>query len=195
MFGYIRKTSVIFIPVDVTKIVVTYYKFQDDWDKLFSHASITINDDYIADSTGWSNNNTLWVIAFGLDIIKYGIKEWKFKLFKIDGAIIGIVKTDGVHQSNNTGDYTEGRNKLEGYGLCSTNGKCYDPNMSDIQLEQVRTDDIVCMELDVTEESGGVLRYKVNEGKYQIAYTNVDVSANWTLAVGLYGRGKIQLLK
>lgn len=198
VFGYVRTRVIFLIPVDVCKIIVTFYKLQDDWDKLLSNESIKINDDYIAENT---NDLSTWVNAFGVHKIEHSIKEWTLRVFKIDSIIIGIVPSEMIHKQHNTGDYTSERSKLKGFGLCGSNGICYEPYdyVKGIEIKQVRTGDIVCMKLDTTSKGllshKGLLSYKVNDGPYKVAYRTVNYKTSWTLAVSLYAAGKVQLLK
>ena len=104
VFGYVRQRATVFVPVDIIKIFVAYFKSQDDWDTLLSHSSIKIGEDYIAENS--PELNATWKIAFGRDGIKKSVKEWKFRVFQIDSVIIGIIPSDQIHKQHNSGDFT-----------------------------------------------------------------------------------------
>ena len=191
VFGYIRQRAEIVLPLDIIKLFVTFYKSQDDWNRLLSHHTIEIDDDYIANHVSGA-----WAIGFGQDRVRARSKEWVLKVFRIDSAIIGIVPSHQIHKGCNSGDYTAHKHQLglSGYGLCESNGVFYGRSHSIKQIGRIFKDDVVIMRLDLTDNTG-TLSYKINDGEYKVATDTVPVDHSWTLAVGFYGSGKVQLLR
>lgn len=144
VFGYIRQRVDVVLPLDIIKLLVSFYKSQDDWDRLLSHDTIKVDDDYIAIATASS-----WTIGFGKDRIEERPKEWILKLFRIDSAIIGIVPSDQIHRDCNSGDYTDYKHTLSGYGLCGANGVFYSGHSGGKRIGRIHKDDIIVMRLEL----------------------------------------------
>lgn len=197
VFGYIRQKADIFLPVEIIKLFVAFYKSQDDWDRVLSHFTIEVDDDYIATSTSSQG----WCIGFGQDRVRSRVKEWVLKMFKIDSAIIGIVPSKQISTFCNSGDYTDRRHALKGYGLCGPNGVFYGLGNSRNRTEIgfIHSQDIVVVRLDFntgrTGRTSGTLSYKINDDEYKVATESVSIRYSWSLAVAFLGRGKVQLLK
>ena len=205
--GYLRENVNRFkcmnMPRDLVELITTWYGTIDYWDINKMHSSYDLAS--ISNSIQRRNEyDGSCYQSFGSLNIKMGdIKVWKLRLLDIDPvctnstALIGIIDSKKV-DGNLNGDFCDRVNN--GYGVSLFEGSKYFKEMQGFKYaEQVQIDDVVVMELNMTNPTNCTLKYSVLRNgyirDYGVAFWKIDGNIQWRLAIGMYYRENIQLIK
>ena len=192
--GYLREIEMnkIFIPNVIKEVVVNYYP-DSPWDLGHTHNELVM-DKYILERT-IPNTFVCWN-AFSLEIVKKGvIKEWKLKILKKPTILlIGVVDWEKAKSSGTF--YSE----HDGYAYSAWNGSLFHMESNQLQIRKnygppCRRNDIIKIYLDLmnTEQNNGcgILRFSVNGRNLGIAYSRINASKTYKLAIGMHHQEKV----
>ena len=212
--GYMRENTnrikSVEMPRDLVKLITIWYGTIDYWDMNNIHPSYQVTQEYKdnVDDNKSIRRNTIYdgicYQSFGSLNIKYGdIKIWRLQLLDIDAictastSLIGIIDSRQVSVNLN-GDFCDKLNN--GYGVSFFKGRKYYKTIQGFKYaESMQINDIIIMELDMTNEENCTLKYKIyRDGftkDYGFAFQKINPNTQWRLAIGMYYRDCIKLIQ
>ena len=207
VYGYMReninKIKCIRMPQDLVQLITIWYGTIDYWDMDSMHATYAVNEE--------NNGIQRRALYDGLSYQSYGslnikagdIKLWKLQLLDIDPlcsaatTLFGIIEDQKV-DANLDGDFCDRIH--HGYGVSFFKGRKYHKIIQGFgYAESAQINDIIIMELDMTNPQNCTLKYKINRNgtvtDYGFAFQKIDPNKQWRLAIGMYYRDNVRLIQ
>ena len=206
--GYMRENMErikdIKMPSDLVELITIWFGTKDYWDLNNIHPSFVESEDNDKCITRSTIYDGLCYQSFGSLDIKYGdLKVWKLRLLNVDKmcaastSLIGIIDSSQVN-AGLKGDFCDKTNN--GYGVSFYKGRKYYKTIQGFKYaEQIEINDLIIMELDMTNKENCTLRYKLNRNgmvtDYGYAFQKINPNIQWKLAIAMYYRDHIQLIQ
>eukprot|EP01084_Bolivina_argentea_P001345 2491_1 len=204
VFGFIRTHCIGFtIPYDLQQICFKMYMILvDEWDINKANKQILVNK---STKKVIINNNTegTWYNAFGATTIKKGeIYTWRFIIkhnnINDNGVaiFIGVIETYKI-SSEMRSFFANSKNS--GYAFYTWHGSKYSPREYSVEYgPKAISNDTITMTLDMTQDknTNALLSFEVNNKEYGIAFKDMDIDQQYSMAVSLYDiEDDIQLIE
>lgn len=187
VFGYLKDKRInISIPIDLIQLCLKWYIANNDkWDTRTSNSTLKISDD---DCIVTQRSSFSWRTAFGKQNIGIGDKQrWVLKLnnrgmnYKSNKSLIsctriGIIPSPIVykfyHKINHTGSFDI--NVIGSYALSAETGSfwfwnediSYPKRINIKYAKPIYNNDIIIVELDMTDFNKCTLKYTINDKCY-----------------------------
>eukprot|EP01084_Bolivina_argentea_P210417 358151_1 len=189
--GYLRehinKIKYLNLPYDLIELITIWYGTIDYWNINNTHSSykfIKYNNSIIRNK---SYDGLCYHTYGSLKITKSDIKIWKLQLLSMDNLctdltpLIGIINNKKI-DSNLNGDFCDIINN--GYGISCFKGCKYYKQIQGFSYgSQIKINDIIIMELNMTNPKNCTLTYKINRNgiinDYGYAFKKINPNIEW----------------